>query len=248
MSLLPTVPMVNLGNLYKSGCGLTWATNTTITVAKGQWRDSTNINDIVLSSTITINGAVNGANGLDTGSLANNTFYYVFLIGDSTKNLPTAGLLSLSSTAPALPGGVNVPGGYDMFRRIGAVLTDGSAHILSFTQIGTEMWYEAPISVLAATANASFTAQNIGAAVPPIAINVRFLATLVANAASNFVALRPTGSANTTGYAKMSAVAAGGTSQIGVLVCPCNATPSIDWKTDAASTAALSILAYVDNI
>lgn len=51
---------------------------------------------------VTINAAVNGVNGLDTGTVTNDTNYFVWLIGNRTT---VAGLLSTSDTAPTLPAG-----------------------------------------------------------------------------------------------------------------------------------------------
>ena len=82
-------PMVNAGSLYINGLGISpGTTNVLVNVAAGAARDSTNQDDIVFGSSVIINSAVNGANGLDTGSatLANNTFYYVFAIGSSLSS------------------------------------------------------------------------------------------------------------------------------------------------------------------
>lgn len=56
----------------------------------------------VSAPSITINATVNGANGLDVGSLAAATWYYGWLINNGTT---TSGLLSLSTTAPTMPSG-----------------------------------------------------------------------------------------------------------------------------------------------
>lgn len=249
----PNLPIENLSSLYVQGGRLVRTGNTTITIASGQFRDSTDTNDIVISSLLTVNGANNGANGLDFGALANSTFYAVFAIGSSIFGgnsasdtyLAPAGLLSTSATAPILPAG------YDMFRRIGYVLTDGSAHILDFIQRGNSndrpMTYAAGISVLGATAAAAFTAQSLAIAVPPLATTVTLQATLVPNAPANFVALRPTGNTSAAGMAKLSGAVAA-VAQIADMTVPCNATPSIDWLTDAASTVALTVASYVDQI
>lgn len=279
----PQIPLVNKGLYYANGCEMTWLTTTTFSIAAGQLRDSTNTNDINMTSAVTVNGANVGVNGIDAGALANNTFYAVFAIGSSVSNdttqllanpqpapvgvpypfnpgqsvtpstagpfQPAQGLISTSATAPVLPAG------YDMFRRIGYVLTDGAAHFLKFVQDGNNsqrwMWYDAPISVLAATAAAAFTAQSLAAAVPPKATLVTLLADLLPNIAAEFVALQPASSTNATGYyAKMSgSVAAVHT--FGNLTVPCSlvaGVPNINWVTDAASTVALSVNAYLDLI
>lgn len=252
MPAVPNTPIVNLGNLYISGLPLVWVDATHLTIGTGRARSSDDINDIVNPAIITINDAVQGANGLDQGTIAVSTFYNVFVIGASTAMdpsspgyVPTAGLLSLSATNPALPGK------YDMFRRVGTVLTSGAGAILAFTQIRAQsyrqMWYDAGISVLAATAAAAFTAQSLAVAVPPIATEVGFKADLLPNAPANFVELRPTGSASAAGYVKMSGDVAA-VHHFDTISCPCNATPSIDWVTDAASTVQLSVQWYLDPI
>jgi len=63
--------------------------------------------------------AASGANGLDTGTSAANTWYSVWVIWNGTT---TAGLLSLSSTAPTMPSG------YTYKARVGWVRSDGTAN------------------------------------------------------------------------------------------------------------------------
>lgn len=291
-------PMVNDPSLYINGLGIAPAsTTTTLTLFSGAARDSTNVNDIVLSADVTINAANVGANGIDTGALAASTFYYVYVIGSSlsaspeididkqvstlasgttilngtviaegqvtpqptwtVKNNPQpAGLISLSATAPTLPLG------YDMFRRVGAVLTSGASVFLPFFQDMTaegtnrKMWYDTPISVLAATAAAAMTAQSLAVAVPAVALagkatEVTLQADLLPNAAANFVQLRPTGSAAAAGNVKMSgSVAAVHKFDQLDVVAALNGggAASIDWMTDAASTVQLSVSAYVDKL
>lgn len=105
--------------------------NTQIDIAAGSARDSTDALNIV-NVAGTLNLATTGANGLDAGSLANNTWYYTFAI--TTAAGVTAFLASLSPTAPTLPGT------YTKFRRIGAFLTNGSAAVLPFVHIN-DTWY-----------------------------------------------------------------------------------------------------------
>lgn len=83
----------------------------------------------VQNVSLTINGLVNGANGLDTGALALNSWYYSYVIYNPTT-LTTAGLLSLSATAPTKPSG------YTQFARVGAHRTDGSVHFYYVLQKG----------------------------------------------------------------------------------------------------------------
>lgn len=154
---VPNIPIVNLGNLYLSGMNLTYLTTTTFSVAAGQARNSTDVNDIVLDAAVTVNVRVQGANGIDIGTFAANAMYYVFVVGDSTQYNDTCAIFSLSATAP------NLPVGYDMFRRIGAIKGNGTAApntlILPFHQRGKgldrTMYYMTPIATAIVAGNAT---------------------------------------------------------------------------------------------
>ena len=90
-------------------------------------------------------GTGNGA--LDAGSIANTTWYTVFLIQKPTTGVVDV-LFSLSATAPTLPSG------YTLFRRIGAMKTDASAHWLAFVQFGDEFQWALPVAETPATLSA----------------------------------------------------------------------------------------------
>ena len=81
---------------------------------------------------VTINASVTGANGLDTGNLADSTWYYVWWIDNGSA---AAGLLSLSSTSPLLPSG------YTTECRAGGMITDASGNFLRTLQLGTHAQY-----------------------------------------------------------------------------------------------------------
>lgn len=190
------IPIVNLPNLYADNCQVSWASATTLSVAAGQVRDSTNIYDIALSEAITLDGAVNGVNGLDTGALAANTWYAVFVIYDPTNANPPKTLLSTSATAPLMPSLYGTT--YGAFRRIGWVKTDGSEEFLKFYCIGKgkERFYQwdVPISILSGGSSATFAAVNASVGAPkqvaPIYLNIAYTPTTAASVAS----IRPTGS------------------------------------------------------
>ena len=67
---------------------------------------------------VTLNATTTGANGLDTGSLAQGKFYYIYIINNGST---TASLASLSSTSPTLPSG------YTYKARVGGVATNANA-------------------------------------------------------------------------------------------------------------------------
>lgn len=261
----PAVPVVNLGEKYINGFNLSWLTATTLSITAGQARDSTNTCDILykgqyqllnqdgmglnpdvtaLPATMTINAAANGLNGLDTGALANNTMYAVYVVSDSYSNNPTGALLSASLTVPAA-----MPNGYDIYRRIGYVLTSGAAAILEFRQVGSSvdrwMWYDVGIQELAAGASAAYAAVNIATSVPATATAVLFDVLLTPTAAADAVHLQPTGATGANGYAILSGAVAG-VVQRAPLVVPCNSTPSIDYK--VTGTVTLNTQAYLDQL
>lgn len=187
-------PIVNEGLKYVNGLKLSYLSATTFTVAQGQCRDSTNVNDIVLSSDVTINAATNGVGGLDQGTFAANSIYAVFVIGDSSKNNPVSALISTSATDPILPFG------YDMVRRIGWIATNGDTHIWPFFQTGSgstrRMSYDAVIGVVTAGNATTLTDVDCSAVVPSSALAVVLnTAFTPATAGTNKLKLRRKGSA-----------------------------------------------------
>jgi hypothetical protein len=108
--------------------------NTHVTIATGQARSSTDAFDLRLTTGLVKRldqawaiGTNNGA--LDTGSVAANTGYHVFLIRRTSDGVLDV-LMSTSATNPTLPSG------FGAFRRLGAVLTDASGFIRKFVQRG----------------------------------------------------------------------------------------------------------------
>ncbi len=73
---------------------------------------------------------VSGAGGLDTGVEAANTWYYVYVIGDTTRVNPIDGVFSADQMNPTLPAG------YDVFRRVGVVRNDAASDIIDFQNFG----------------------------------------------------------------------------------------------------------------
>ncbi len=257
MAIAPNIPVVNLGYSDLQGGRLSWLTGTTMTVASGQFRNSTNQNDIVLSAAVTINTAANGANGLDVGVMANNLLYAVYVIasskaGDTTSDdyVAPAGMLSLSFTAPTLPGD------YDMFRRIGTVKASGAAALLDFTQRGNgkdrDMYYGAVIATAVVAGNATtFTLVDCSALVPSTAGEIILKADLTPGAAGRFVSLRATGSTSAAGQNTMSGDVAAVVHSASMTT-PCTtiaAVTSFDYLvSNAGDAVALSVYGYVDQL
>lgn len=238
-----STPMVNAPFLSIQGLRVAWTDATHITVGAGRARNSSNLNDIILPGTITINAAHQGAAGIDIGALANSTFYAVYAIGSSYSSASPSALISANLTQPLLPGD------YDMYRRIGYVLTSGAAAILEFRQVGSSedrwMWYDVGIQELNAGASAVYAAVNIATSVPATATHVMFDVVLTPTGAADTVHLQPTGATGADGYAILSGAVAG-VVQRAPLVVPCDATPSIDYK--VTGTVTLNTKAYLDQL
>ena len=91
----------------------------------------------VSSPTATISTAASGANGLDTGAMANNTWYFVY--GIYNANTSTfAGMISVSQTI----GAITLPSGYTYAVRLGAVKTaTASTNLMGTLQVGSRAQY-----------------------------------------------------------------------------------------------------------
>lgn len=241
-------PIVNAGEKYLFGMQLTRTDDENIVISAGECRDSTNVVDIEFDAAVTVDILESGANGLDTGSVAASTFYAVWAIADSSKHNDPAGLYSLSFSAPTLPSG------YDVYRRVGAVLTDGSSDILEFHQYAAgkdrPMYYDVAIAELTNGQSATYAAVDLATSVPPIRCQVIMLVAMTANSATNKAHFLPFGSSATNGIIQFGyGVAA---EQVGMAVIPSaldSAIPKIQYKVDnAADSLDLSTAGYIDQL
>lgn len=233
---------------YVNGLTASFKTVTALTLNPGACSDSLNNIDMVVSTALTIDSAIVGVNGLDTGTLTATKIYYVHVIGDSNGFYQPAGLLSLSATAPTLPFG------YDSFRMVDIKATNATPNfILSYTNgyyEDREFVYDAPALVLNAGSAATATAVSLVNVVAPLGTPmVNFTASITPVAvtgAGDSVTLIPTGSSS-AGYAKLSGSVAA-KAQIADLQClafVASAIPSVDYLvTDAGDSASLWVKSY----
>lgn len=235
-----------------SGCAVARASNTTATIGTGQVRDSTNAFDILVSSTLTVNFAANGANGLDTGTFAASTGYYLFVLYDATQTNGVASLASLSATAPTMPSVNGVT--YSHFRCVGWVLADGSVHLLAFTVTGTanvrRYEWNTPIAVL--TAGTSATAADVSLATAVPATNygsVNLQTAFTPNAAADTFSLRAK-VASAYSYVGAGAVAAVvARNAVDLIPSTSSSAPTITYILSTASAAlTLSVRGFQFNI
>ena len=100
------------------------------------------------------------AGGMLSGSVAADTWYHVFLIRRSDTGVVDAGFYTALD-----PSGV-LPTNYDQYRRIGSVLTDGSANIIGFSQVGDEfLWDDPPLDIDVSNPGTSAVLRTLS--VPP---------------------------------------------------------------------------------
>lgn len=163
-------------NLAVSSTGLN--ANVTVTADEIAVEDSGNNYKTIRAVALTIAGTSVGANALDVGAIAASTWYSVWAIYNPTTQT-TAGLLSLSATAPTLPSG------YTYKARIGWIRTDGTAnkYPLGFIQSGRKVQYKvasgtnvAALPQMAITTTnlpSAWTAIATGNFVPPTASTIR---------------------------------------------------------------------------
>jgi hypothetical protein len=131
---------LNTANLIKFGGGCTLsndggAPDTVIDIAPcSTAEDSGNLLMVQNTAYTKTTGSWSAGRGngcLDTGTVANSTWYYLFQVQRS-DNGTVDYLCSASYTSPTMPEN------YDRKRYIGAIKTDGSGHIMAFIQIGNE--------------------------------------------------------------------------------------------------------------
>ncbi len=141
----------------------------TITAEKVVVTDNADIPRLLSTVSLTVDLGVSGANGLDNGSIAANTGYFLYVIDNGAT---TAGLASTSATSPTLPSG------YTYKTLVGWCTTDNTAtpfNIAEFTQIDDEYVWKTNKTVVSnvapgggtLTANLAAGGADTYAIVPP---------------------------------------------------------------------------------
>jgi hypothetical protein len=197
--------VVGLAKTFLEGPPPLFNTVSTVIVPAGlrcQSDDESALIEFAANTTVTLN--VMGANGLDTGSEAANTWYYLWAIANSSTGA-VAGLWSASRTTPTLPAG------YDKKRLLPvAWRNDASSNLLNMYCAGgwpyrPEWRWEMDTNLRPGGANANvlqllsggtagtFTDVSCGLAVPPIS-RVAILSFPVWGSGTHNSQIRPKGS------------------------------------------------------
>jgi len=150
----PSFPLPGASGLVMTNNSGTPNTIWDVTATRAVMADTSNLSVIATSVSLSINAGTTGANGLDAGSLANNTWYYAYAISDGST---IAGLLSASATSPTMPGS------YTYKVLLGAIKTGGSATFLRIIQRGRLSQYQ----VIAASTTPNIPQMASGTAGDP---------------------------------------------------------------------------------
>lgn len=193
---------------YISGPPVRYSTAAAVIIPTGlKVRNSTNSADIEVTADLTVSLAAAGANGLDSGAEAANTWYYLYLIKKSSDGT-VAGLWSTVNESSA--GAVTLPADYDLKRQLPfAARNNGSSNIIQFTV--AYGWPHRPFitydtifddntftprtsttQILAAGAATAWAAVSTATYVPPISKYARFLM-VSQDASARLNEFRPTG-------------------------------------------------------
>jgi len=219
MTFSQNYPVINIPSLYKYGLTIqnsTISPQTKLSILRGSCRDSEDIIDITLgdfnanangittSAPVRIDNTVNGAGGIDQGTVKANTMYAIFIIADSRGYMPISAI-AINAFNIYLVGQVVMPSGYDSRRLIGFWGTDsdtfwqtgsyfGMANDLVFT-------YDAPqaTSVTSGTSNV-YASVDLSNFVPNIYNNPVSISTVFSSAtAGNTLILASGKSTNPNG-------------------------------------------------
>jgi hypothetical protein len=168
-------------------------------VSAGICRDQTNVFDLnignylgLASSTASSNAVTNvdatyvGINGIDTGALAANKMYYVYVVADVEGPNPTGAMISLR--APDV--GPIIPYGYSVYRHIGFISTNGSSQFYVLYHAGNgnyrTAYYDAPVATnITAGASTAFAAATLTNLVPLVDNNTAYVNTAFTPAAAS---------------------------------------------------------------
>lgn len=150
---------------------------TEIEVERAQVADTTNVKMMSVSNAV-IDASTTGAGGLDTGALGPSAMYFIYVIGDTSGVNSDDVLLSLTAGPPygAAPA---LPSGYDVYRRIGAVPTDGSSALFNIRKInGVTLFEDGSLMVVftGAIGSTSFAPISLAAFVPALVAERAILA------------------------------------------------------------------------
>lgn len=235
---------------WVKGLEMTFASVSTVSIEAGKCRDSANGFNIINTATRTADITTSGLNGLDTGTEAVSTWYALFIIDDSTGSNTEGALLSLSSTAPTLPGG------YDVFKRVGWVRNNASGDFIKFIQTRTndfrKVFYDEEITnltVLSLGSATIYTGVSLAAFVPPTSLEPILALVIAPDDRGDFLEIRPTGSTMDNATYKFNGIDDKNKSGYGIQETICSNLQNIEYRvTQASDDASIGVVGYYDQL
>ena len=235
---------------WVKGLDMTFASVSTVSIEAGKCRDSADGFNIINTATRTADITTSGLNGLDTGTEAVSTWYALFIIDDSTGSNTEGALLSLSSTAPTLPGG------YDVFKRVGWVRNNASGDFIKFIQTRTndfrKVFYDEEITnltVLSLGSATIYTGVSLAAFVPPTSLEPILALVIAPDDRGDFLEIRPTGSTMDNTTYKFNGIDDKNNSGYGIQETICSNLQNIEYRvTQASDDASIGVVGYYDQL
>jgi hypothetical protein len=153
---LASVPV--LKDYFSGGIMSTAGSSATMSIAAWYGTDSTNAVLMTLAAIAKTTSAWavgTATGGLDTGAIANTTWYHFYAIRRPDTGVVDV-VFSTSASSPTLPAN------YTQFRYIGSGLTNGSAQWVLFSQVGdTVLWDAAVVSFDAVNPGTSAVSRTV---------------------------------------------------------------------------------------
>ena len=203
--------------------------------------DSSNEFYQALDVNLTVDITASGVNGLDTGSEASDTWYYVWVIYDGTT---VAGLLSTSATAPTMPSG------YTYKKLVTSVRNDSSSDFIQYSQEGNYIEYlENTSKVLTGQSDITFTDVDCSGSVPEDGYKIKLkwqISTVAGAQLGILVRIRKNGSAITSDRATVGFLSGDVSSTLWQLAgwasVLCDSSQIIEYLVDDANTSCTLIV------
>lgn len=144
-------------NRYKRGCDVVYGSSTTITVSTGNITTHNAADPDIEMREVDSAVTVTMATDIDTAPEANDTWYYVYLDGDTAETGISSGVFSLSSSAPT---------GVTSYRLVGAVRNDSSGDFMKTYRNGSTVFYSDPPVATTTESEAAWTTLDLSDYVP----------------------------------------------------------------------------------
>jgi hypothetical protein len=234
---------------YSGSSPPVWVSNTELSMADILERDHTDTVDIRgIGANVTLNMATNGLNGIDNGTVAVSTVYYLYAV----TNGATVGIMASTINENSSGTISNTNYAYTAKRQLRfGFATNSSGYIPPFY---ISQWGLTPIVRFSETttvtlgtslSESSFTSLSLASYVPAISTEVELVTYQTGAGGMTFYA-RPTGSGDTNGRI------GGSTDEYGAeytppLLIQTNSSQSIDYKTSNSTGITLYLTGYTIN-